>query len=74
MLRAVPATCCLAPSGSLAFRSGILASAISATWAQVIEPASSRPGFCDAFSSPAAWRIRNEVGGVLVTKVNDRSS
>ena len=50
--RAVPATCCLAASRSLALRSGILILAISATWASVTVPTSSRPGVCRALLEP----------------------
>ena len=59
---------------SSVLRSGSLVSAISVTWASVMLPATSRPGFSLALSSPAAWRTKNEVGGVLVTKENVRSS
>ncbi len=52
--RAVPATWSLADARSLALRSGSLISAISVTWASVIEPAVSRPGLVAALSNPAA--------------------
>src|SRR5207237_9711494 len=72
--RAVPATCFLAASRSLALRSGILVWAISVSCFSVIVLTTSRPGVSDAFSSPAAARSRTGVGGVLVMKVNERSS
>src|SRR3954465_9135990 len=72
--RAVPATWAMAPSRSMALRSGILVSAISRTCALVTLPALSVRGFAAPFSMPAACRSRNGVGGVLVTNVNDRSS
>ncbi len=70
----MPATCSLAASRSLALRSGslVVAMAVSASWPSV--PAPSRPGVEDPFSTPSASRMRTAVGGVLVTKVNDRSS
>ena len=74
MERAVPATWRLAASRSLALRSGIFFAAISATWSSVIEPADSRPASLLPFSRPAASRMRTVVGGVLRTKVNERSS
>src|SRR5207302_844307 len=74
MLRAVPATCFLAASRSLALRSGILVLAISATWASVTVPAPSRPGVIEPLSTPAAWRSSTGVGGVLRMNVNERSS
>ena len=70
----MPATCFLAASRSLALRSGILVWAISVSCFSVIVPTTSRPGVSDAFSSPAAARSRTGVGGVLVMKVNERSS
>src|ERR1700737_102234 len=64
----------MAPSRSMALRSGILVSGISRTCAFVTLPALSVRGFAAPFSMPAAWRSRNGVGGVLVTNVNERSS
>src|SRR4051812_15165174 len=64
----------MAPSRSIALRSGIFVSAISRTCALVTLPALSVRGFAAPFSIPAAWRSRNGVGAVLVTNVNDRSS
>src|SRR5262245_19423849 len=72
--RAVPATCASAPSGSMAFRSGIFVSAIWRAWAPVTVPTLSVRALAAPFSMPAACLSRNAVGGVLVTNVNDRSS
>src|SRR3954463_11719753 len=72
--RAVPATCAIAPSRSIAFRSGIFCSAISRTCAFVTEPAVSRFGAVEPFSRPAALRSSTGVGGVFVTNVKLRSS
>src|SRR6266513_2227237 len=75
MLRAVPATCFLAASRSLALRSGIFVLAISATCASVTLPTvPSRPGVIAPLSTPAAWRRSTGVGGVFKMNVNDRSS
>ena len=72
--RAVPAMICSAASRSLALRSGILVSAISRTWARVILATLSFCGLAEPLSTPAALRISRAAGGVLVTKVNERSS
>jgi hypothetical protein len=48
--------------------------AISAIWASVTVPAPSRPGVCEPFSIPAAWRSSTGVGGVLRMNVKLRSS
>src|SRR5947209_3165524 len=74
MERAVPATCFLAASMSLALRSGILVCAISSSCFSEIVPTCSRPVVPAPFSSPAASRNSTAVGGVLVMNVNDRSS
>jgi len=63
-----------AASRSLAFRSGILRSAIWRTWAALILPTFSRLGSPEPFSIPSASRIRTAAGGVLVMKSNERSS
>ena len=63
-----------AASRSLAFRSGILRSAIWRTWAAVIRPTFSRFGSPEPFSIPAASLISTAAGGVLVMKSNERSS
>ena len=63
-----------AASRSLAFRSGILRSAIWRTWAAVIVPTFSRCGSPEPFSIPAASLISTAAGGVLVMKSNERSS
>src|SRR5262249_58783450 len=72
--RAVPSTCLIAPSGSIAFRSGILVSAICRTCSRVTEPTFSMRALGDPFSRPAACFSRKVVGGVLVMNVKDRSS
>src|SRR5262249_17275546 len=72
--RAVPSACLIAPSGSIAFRPGMLVSAICRTCSRVTEPTFSMRAFGDPFSSPAACFKRNVVGGVFVMNVNERSS
>ena len=61
-------------STSLAFRSGIFVSAIWRTWRWVIVPTFSRLGSPEPFSMPIASLISTAAGGVLVMKVNERSS
>ncbi len=73
MLRAVPATIAIAASTVAAFKSGIFVSAISRTCFVVIFATFSVLGLPDALSIPAAFLIRSEAGGVLVTKVKDLS-
>ena len=64
-----------AESMSFAFRSAILVSAIPRSCSCVTLPtAPPRPGVCDPFSSPAARFRRKPAGGVLVTKLKDRSA
>ena len=72
--RAVPATWAMAPSMSMALRSGIFVSATLRSWSLVIEPTFVVRGLAEPFSRPAAWRSRTGVGGVYVMNVNDRSS
>ena len=72
--RAVPAMIFAAWSTSCAFRSASFFSAIWRTWASVIVPTLVRFGSPEPFSMPIAWRISTAAGGVLVTKVNERSS
>src|ERR1017187_7080734 len=72
--RAVPAMIFSAASTLFAFRSGIFTSAISRTWAFVIEPAFVLCGSPLPFCTPAAFLISSGAGGVLVMKENDRSS
>ena len=74
MLRAVPSMILIAPSMSLALRSGILSSAISRTLSRDTLPTFVRFGSPEPFSTPAASRSSTAAGGVLVTKVNERSS
>src|SRR5438105_8981453 len=74
MLRAAPSIMRIAASMSLAFRSFILISAISRTFARGIVPAVARPSVPLPFSMLAAFLIRSAAGGVLVTKLNERSS
>ncbi len=64
----------IAASTSLALRSGILVSAISRSWSLVSLPALVLCGSPEPFGTPAAFLISSEAGGVLVTKVNERSS
>src|ERR1700694_458561 len=59
---------------SCALRSSIFVSAISRTCCFVTDPTLSRLGTADPFSTPAAFLSRSPAGGVLVTKVNVRSS
>src|SRR5439155_23934951 len=74
MLRAVPATTFIASSTSRAFRSGIFVSAIDRTWSRVSRPTFSRFGSPEPFSIRSASLIRTAAGGVLVMKLNERSS
>src|SRR5262245_38580541 len=73
-LRAVPATVRIAASTSAAVRSGILVRAISSTCARVTVPTFVLPGSFEPFSRPAARFSSTDAGGVLVTKVNERSA
>src|SRR5262249_30833420 len=73
-LLAVPSTVRMAAPRSDAVRSGIFRRAISSTCARVTVPAFALPGSFEPFSSPAARLSRTEAGGVLVTKVKDRSA
>src|ERR1700734_1471914 len=72
--RAVPAMIFSAASIEVAFRSGILVSAICLTWAMVSEPTLVLCGSALPLSTPAAFLIISGAGGVLVMNVNDRSS
>src|SRR6202012_3014267 len=72
--RAVPAMIFSAASIVVAFRSGILVSAICRTWAAVSEPTLVLCGSLLPLSTPAAFLIISGAGGVLVMNVNDRSS
>src|SRR4051794_7290985 len=72
--RAVPATCSLAASRSLALRSGSFTLAISSSWAWEMVAATALPGVGLPLSIPTASRMSTAVGGVLVTKVKVRSS
>ena len=72
--RAVPAMILVAASRSLAFRSGILRSAIWRAWSTVIEPTFSACGSPEPFSIPAASLISTAAGGVLVMNSKLRSS
>src|SRR3712207_3439717 len=74
MERAVPSMILAAWSTSVAFRSGILRSAIWRTWSRVIVPTLFRFGSPDPLSRPMACLIRTAAGGVFVMKVNERSS
>src|SRR3954462_2562852 len=74
MLRAVPSMTFMPASMSLTLRLGSFASAIWRTWSRVTRPTVSRLGVAAPLSIPAALRRRSGAGGVLRTKVNDRSS
>src|SRR3954454_133472 len=64
----------IAWSTSCALRSLSFFSAIARSWSWLIRPTFSRCGSPEPFSMPIAWRMRTAAGGVLVMKVNDRSS
>ena len=66
----------LAPAGGLHgfVRSGSFFSAISRSWAWVMRPTFSRCGSPEPFSRFAACLMSTAAGGVLVMKVNERSS
>src|SRR5436305_13604542 len=64
----------IAWSTSWALRSGSFFSAIDRSWSWVIVPTFSRFGSPEPLSMPIAWRMSTAAGGVLVTKVNERSS
>ena len=74
MDRAVPSMIFEAWSRSFALRSGIFFSAIARTWALEIVPTLSRFGSPEPLSIPMASLISTAAGGVLVMKVNERSS
>src|ERR1051326_4462439 len=74
MERAVPAMIFSAASIVVAFRSGILVCAMSRTWAALMLPTLVLCGSALPLSTPAAFLISSGAGGVLVMKVNDRSS
>ena len=67
MLRAVPAMIRIAASTSFAFKSGILVSAISRSCAFVRLATTSLDDVPEPFAIPAAFLIKSEAGGVLVT-------
>jgi hypothetical protein len=72
--RAVPAMIRLAMSTSLALRSFIFISAISVSCASVSLATLVLCGSPEPFATPAAYLISSAAGGVLVMKVNERSS
>src|SRR4029453_8970962 len=72
--RAVPAMIFSAWSRSLALRSAIFVVAISRTWSRVTVATLVLCGSPEPFSTPAALSSMRAAGGVLVTKVNERSS
>src|SRR6266567_4437531 len=74
MLRAVPAITFIACSTSRAFRSCIFVSAMWRTCAWLSLPTFSRFGSPEPFSRFKASLISTAAGGVLVMKVNERSS
>src|SRR5688572_6242016 len=71
--RAVPSTCFIAPSRSIAFKSFIFNSAISFTWARVTLPIFSLFGTPEPFATLAALRKSTAAGGVFNMNVNDPS-
>src|SRR5579872_1414614 len=71
--RAVPATVFIAASILAAVRSLTLVLAISSTCALVTLPTLFLFGVGEPFSIPAAFSNKFDAGGLLVTKVNDRS-
>ena len=70
----MPATIFSAASRSRALRSASLVVAISRTWADEMVATFLVCGVGEPLSTPAALRIRRAAGGVLVMKVNERSS
>src|SRR5580704_1763266 len=74
MLRAVPDTVFTAAARSAAVRSLSLVLAISSTCARVTLPTLFLLGIGEPFSIPAARSSRIDAGGLLVTKVKERSA
>src|ERR1700730_17263955 len=72
--RAEPSTIRIADSTVSQFRSFIFCSAISLTCALVTSPALSRPGVLEPDSTFAAFLRKKETGGVLISKVKERSA
>ena len=72
--RAVPAMMRDAMSMSVAFRSGIFCSAMARTWSLVSLATLVLCGSPEPLATPAAFLISSAAGGVLVMKVNERSS
>src|ERR1700710_1467392 len=71
--RAEPSISSIALSMSLAFRSFILAWAISRTWARVTLPATVMPGDFEPEVSLAAFLRKYDAGAVFISKVKDLS-
>src|SRR5579863_318036 len=71
--RAEPSIRSIAFSISLAFRSFILAWAISRTWARVTLPGLVMPGVLEPLVSFAAFFRKNEAGAVFISNVKDLS-
>src|ERR1700710_2739760 len=72
--RAEPSMMRVAASRSLAFKSFILVSAIAVSAERLILPAEILPGSFEPDLRFAAFLIRNDAGGVLVSNENDRSA
>src|SRR5262249_17745389 len=72
--RAVPSMVLIADCKLVVLRSCNFVLAISSTLAREIVPTFSRLGFPDPFGIPAAFFSRSAAGGVLVSKVNERSA
>ena len=64
----------VAASMSLAFRSFILVWAISVSLLRAILPATTLPGSFEPAYRPAAFLMRNDAGGVLISNENERSA
>ena len=69
-----PATIFMGDSMESQFKSFIFASAISRTCALVTAPALSRPGSFEPDVSLAAFLMKKDIGGVFISKVNERSA
>src|SRR5437764_3311909 len=72
--RAVPSMVGIALSRFVVFKSGIFVLVISSTLAREILPTCSFLGLPARFDLPAAFFNRSAAGGVLVSKVNERSA
>src|SRR4029077_3100452 len=71
--RAEPSIIFMAASMVSQFKSFIFCCAISRTWLLETSPTGSRPGVLEPLSSFAAFLRKYDTGGVLSSKVNERS-